>query len=173
MGIAWPAVTLILVTTFRRQIAALLGRIREGEAFGTKWKFDPKEAESAVDAATKTATGNRQAPSYLAQDTQWLRELARERSELAVVGAYAEVEKALKQRMVEHGTDPGRVAGMQLVQNATEAGVIAKPVAEAISSLRRLRNAAAHGGTVDIGKALEYVDLCDQVLFILTWDRGS
>lgn len=172
VGLAWPAVALIILVTFRRQIGAVVGRIREGEAFGTKWKFDPAEAEPAVDAATR-ATGNTAAPSYLAQDTQWLRELARERPELAVVGAYAEVEKALKERMEEHGTPPGRAAGMQLINDALQAQVIASPTAEAVQSLRRLRNTAAHGGAVEIEKALDYVDLCDQVLYILSWDRGS
>jgi hypothetical protein len=173
VGLGWPAVALIILVTFRRQIGALIGRIREGEAFGTKWKFDPAEAEPAVEAASETTTGQSRAPSYFAQDTQWLRELARERPELAVVGAYAEVEKALKQRMEQQGVEPGRLAGMQLIQEALKGNVIADPVAEAVQSLRRLRNAAAHGGAVDIAKALDYIDLCDQVLFILTWDQGS
>jgi hypothetical protein len=112
-------------------------------------------------------------PPYFVEDTAWLKELAEERPELAVVGAYAELEKALKQLIEEQGTEAPGLAGMRLVDAALEAGVIARPVADAMKSLRGLRNAAAHGGSVDVTRAQNYIDLCEQVRFILTWDRGS
>lgn len=174
VGMAWPAVAFIALLIFRRQIGALLGRIREGEFLGTKVRFDPAEAEPAVDAATKSTTGApRAAPPYFVEESLWLRDLAKERPELAVLGAYAEIEKVLREIMGERGREPGHLLGMRLIDAALEAEVIAAPVAEAIRSLRRLRNGAAHNESIDTAKALDYVDLCDQVRYVLMWDRGS
>lgn len=175
VGLAWPIVALIALATFRHQLGELLGRIRKGEVFGQKFEFDPAKAEDAVEAAARSATGQTVVtPTYIDDEMSWLRDLAKENPGLAVVGAYAEVEKALRERMQFDGLTPSRLSGMKLIQSAVEAQLIAKPVADALQSLRRLRNAAANGeSTVHTAKALDYIDLCDQVRYILMWDRGS
>jgi hypothetical protein len=176
VGLAWPIVAMVALIVYRRHLVALVGRIREGELLGTKWKFDPTEAEPAVALATTAALGTAIPPwSSGAEVSLELGELAKSQPELAVIGAYGRVERALKERMEESSipsTEPPLV-GMRLIDAAVEAGVIAWPLAEAMRRLRQLRNTAAHGGTVETAKALDYIALCDQVLYILELDRGS
>jgi hypothetical protein len=182
IGWAWPVVLLILVLTFRTQVRALLGRLREGEGFGTKWKFDPAAAEPAVAlaATTAAASANAAVASGKAFDaTVRVREsvarkyegVAREHPALAVTGAYTEIEKALqtllRQANVE-GVD--RLAGLRLTEAAVRAEIISPATADALRRLRSLRNVAAHGGEVTVDEALDYLALCDQVLFAIDLD---
>jgi hypothetical protein len=175
VGLAWPVVALLIVAVFKGQIRALVGRVREGEALGAKVKFDPAQAESAVALATSDSMAMGFVILGDAVPSPELADLARDSPALAVVGAYVEVEKALRERLSDSGLEEPEppLVGMRLIEEAEKSDVVARPVLQAMRQLRRLRNAAAHGGEVTVEKALDYIALCERVQHILELDRGS
>ena len=51
--LAWPAVAIIAVLLFRRQITEMLHRTREFEGPGTKIKLDPAQVEKMAEAVSQ------------------------------------------------------------------------------------------------------------------------
>ena len=191
-SLAWPTLVLAVVLILRKAIADLVGRVVEAEAFGVKAKFDPKraapsvalakaEAEASSAASTSARAGVAEARGQAWDATVRVREslasnlaaLARKDPSAAVLLAYAEIEKALRQRMTD-----AKVAGVEklsndkLVEVALRKGVISFQTADAIRGVLVLRNLAAHGGDVDAAKALDYLALADAVIFAIeTWRK--
>lgn len=183
-SLAWPVVALFLIVSFRRQIGELIGRLVEAEGFGFKGKFD-RAAAAVAKAAAETfaqvghasATGQAFNPTVRIRESlvSTLADVARENPSAAVLAAYAEVEKALKARMEE-----AKVAGVEglsgdkLADVALRKSVVSQQTADAIRGVQVLRNLAAHGKDVDAEKALDFLSLCDAVIYsIETWRRPS
>jgi hypothetical protein len=94
--------------------------------------------------------------------------LANSEPSAAVVAAYAEIERALKQRLnAANVAGVEKLAGSKLVEVAERKGVVNRRTAEAIRSVQALRNLAANGGDVSLERALDYLSLADAVLYAI------
>jgi hypothetical protein len=184
-SLAWPAVLLAFVLIFRTQLGELIGRVRSVKALGAEGTFDPKVAEGSVALATATATASVQATTAVAssvkgvtfpsdrQLTEGLMNLANSDPQAAVLEAYAEVERALKRRMIAAkvaGVE--RLQGQELVDVALRKGVINRETAEAMRGILVLRNLASHDRDVSLEKALDYLSLADAVIYSVDVTRA-
>jgi len=67
----WPIIVLVIVFLFRQDISGLLGRIREGEIFGQKFKADPEvdKFQASVQEAQE------EIPSSVVEEKQYEQEM--------------------------------------------------------------------------------------------------
>ena len=190
VGIAWPVVALIVIVTFRTQIATLLERVNRLKGAGFVAEFDRKLTEAVItldsvpppDAAH--ASGGKAAGTVLAHDarvsireplTSKFGKLAVENPVLAMILAYAEIEVVLKRRLREAGaSDVDELSGESLIDVALSKGEIGPVSAEAVRRSLELRNLAALVGpeSIDTARALEYLDQVHRIITnIERWPR--
>lgn len=169
-SIAWPVVALILAVAFRKQIIGLLDRpptrVKAGP-FEVEWA----EAEKAVAVALATGAAAPARESIAGSLLDRLSALVDTDPTGAIMAAWNEVERALRDRVGGIAQQPS-IAGATLAHIAREGGHISAQTEEALGGLRALRNLAAHGpgGEVDRGKARDYVALADSTIYaIRTW----
>lgn len=164
-SLAWPTVALIAAVLFRASIRAMISRPLSRAQIGplvAEW-----EAQAVATAAEIAATPAPDVGREALSDR--LGKFADASPEAAVLGAFAEIERALRRALGKSGTpDEVRNAG-QLVHFALEQGAISKQTAEAIRGLIVLRNLAAHGRDVDLDsrRARDFVAMSDAVLFAI------
>jgi hypothetical protein len=181
-SLAWPLAVLALALVFKRQLGELIGRLRSVKALGAEGTFDPRDAESAVALATATATASVQEAAQanttpnLARDADLadrLHDMAVSHPRAAVMEAWAEVEEVLRARLGTSQTEvPRGYAGRRLINLALGDDVINRETAEALVRLSTQRNLAAHEGEVTVEKALDYLALCDSVIYALKVGRA-
>jgi len=189
-SLAWPVFGLAVVLILRKPIGDLLGRVLEAEGWGMKAKFDPKKLEQSVGLAKAEAQASvTVAPAGVAQGTgaahdasvrvreslaSSMAEAAEAFPAAAVLSAYAELQNALIDRMVEAkvaGTND--LSGDELIEVALRKRVVSPQTAVAFRGLLVLRNLVGHGGDVDVAKAREYLSLADAVVYAIeTWRPG-
>ncbi|WP_174501837.1 hypothetical protein [Acidiphilium sp. C61] len=154
-SMAWPTVVVVAILLFRNQIKELIASISELKIGkdGVTGKWDR--------AAAEVWAGLRKAPTEprLTQTeklTFILPTLAAEDQSpnaARIVGAWAQLEKALRKKVGE--TDETHVGkgDAALVQAAVKRGVITDNQAKSLRGLYALRNLAAHGGDSDVSDA--------------------
>lgn len=186
VGIAIPAVVLILIVEFRPQLGELLDRLLEAEAFGVKWKFDTKQAKPKVNAAvaqsqalivrepvdrevfgSDTARGTEEARVTRRHDPLServdLKDLVQFRPRGAVLVAWEEVLRALRATLGDAAPDYDLYDGPSTIKTAWRLDLITDETKEALMSLHALRRSALRN-VVDREQAREYVGLCDSMI---------
>lgn len=182
---AWPIAVVAAAYLLRRELAALLDRLREVRhrdttlTFGEGLQEAEAEAEGAALPKPSVATSQSELPSVVSDATgsftaealsaairQSLIAVADASPRAAVIEGWQLVEGALAAaaervgvKWVQHRPTP-----MRLLGTLTKKGSVDAPTAEVIADLRRLRNQAAHASTtITKDEALRYIDLAIQV----------
>lgn len=88
------------------------------------------------------------------------------------MAAYAEIEGALRRKLVKAGyleTERRPLGARQLADEAVRRELVSPQIAEAVRGLTVMRNLAAHGPAeeLDLEKALDYIVLADAVLYAI------
>jgi hypothetical protein len=169
-ALAWPAVVLILAFAYREAIGRMLDRPPTRVKVGPL-EVEWAETERAVAVALATGAAETARSTLSGSLLDRLAALAETDPSGAIIAAWSEVERALRDRLGSIGQQPS-VSGTTLTHLARESGLISAQTEEAINGLRVLRNLSAHGqaGEVDHEKALDYITLADATVYaIQTW----
>lgn len=161
-SLAWPLAATILVVILRKPLASILagrsGRLKAG----------PLEMEwDRLLEATEASIERTPAMKSLPSESNEIAELA---PVGAVLQAYSEIERALRQRLESVGVkqeEIQRSGGRQLARVAADHGVVSPETLNSIEGMVLLRNLAAHGQEYElsISRAREYLLLADAVIY--------
>jgi hypothetical protein len=177
-SLAWPVTILGVAWYFRRGIAAALARpIRRMRAGPVVAEWEEQAAEAAVDVAKSPESGERPPPSPSILSDR-LRSIAEQDPRAAVMSAYAEIEQALRRKLIAAGyvdTERRPAGARQLANEAVRRELVSPQISQAVDGLTVLRNLAAHGPTdeLDSRKALDYLVLADGVLYAVEAKAAS
>lgn len=192
----WPAVTLTLGFTFRRQLSSLFGRLQSLEtplgtaAFERQAAAVAQEAAEieneladevaaaethkpeAVDVVEEPSTQNHGFSSVYrspAEDTfAELLSLAQTQTTEAILAAWREVDKAIKQTASEKGM---RRTSIQMIR---EERLLPDDLVRSVEDMRQLRNRVVHDGDVVLtpSGAHSYVTAAKRIVDALAMSRN-
>lgn len=169
-SLAWPLIILVVALIFRRTIKETLSRpLRRLKAGPLEAEWDEKVAAARVEVAESPEVADAPPPSGPLVSER-LREVAERSPRGAVLGAYAEIEEALRERLSEAGLAPALpMSGRRLADLAVERGIISEQAAESVRGATVLRNLAAHGPAdeLDARKAFDFLVLADGVMYAI------
>lgn len=146
-SLAWPVAAAIVVLVFKDQIKRMLERLpKRVKAGPVEVEWPEVATEARVALATSPEVREAGLPGSL---TERFAKMAEEEPKAAVMAAWAEVEKALRDRLsAMHIASEPSVGGGMLGRFALERGVIRDPTLQAIDGLAHLRILAAYGRPV-------------------------
>lgn len=168
-SLAWPAVAVIVVALFRRELTKLADKVREFEYGGLKLSFQERlneiqqRAEEAGLPPPQPAPPIPEAPPPVpAPGVNQLALLAAISPRAAVIDAWRRVEQAATELFVRTGQSIPRLSAMR---QALEAAGLPAETVSLFDDLRALRNQAAHHSdfAIESTQALEYALLAQRV----------
>jgi hypothetical protein len=179
----WPAVVLAAVIIFRSPLKSLLGRVKSYEGPGGKVQFgdDLARAEIAIEEAVANAGAGREGHDLTLEiENRPLALEAETNPSFVVLQSWEALNSVLADLIGEFlpGSRPGRglLAGLYELQKQE---VLAPGLVSAITELRDLRNAVAHGShNPTAGEAVAYAsaaqEMHDLAVFIMnTFPRNN
>jgi hypothetical protein len=152
----WPIVTLALILVFRKDLTALLARMRKGKLFGQELELDPailefqrsvNEAQQEVPEPEAPVQKLQEQADELDRDTKEILDIAARAPELGVVKLASKLEREVRLLTASLGQmDSNRhVSPLQLFYILLEKGYVPKHTAESLRSFWELRNRIVHG----------------------------
>ena len=187
-SLAWPLTVVAIVIVLRKPLASLLaGPVKSLKVGPTGVELETWD-QAAAEVRTEVGTPPRPGESIPIRITEAgpplepepavsLREefelLAESTPNAAVIEAFIRVESQLRAsvgRLVANA--PINLGGRALARFALDQGVINDATFNAFDGLSVMRNLAAHDGDdLDSGRALEFLDLADAVLYTIRHQR--
>ena len=165
----WPLVVLVLLFTFRRQVAKIADAFAERMSSLRRLKLPWGEAEwsdSALEDVAETVdstSSSGSSGSSNAEATQIAIKLAKVAPYAGVIAAFIEVELAVGRYLVALDIP---VAHSPIVA-LRKAEQVPETVKKVVRQLASLRNAAAHGRSdIELDSALEYIRVATE----FAWD---
>lgn len=172
-GLAWPVAVVWIVLAFRAEIRDVL-HSRKATVKAGPFELGFEQAAVEVEAATAlrptTAGDEPTSPLGLDESMHSLAVTAASSPVEAVLGSFALVEQALRDRLESAGIDPGtNRSAVQLAAQAASVGLITPETVNSVQGVAVLRNLAAHGHgrEIDAGKALDYLVLVEATLYTI------
>lgn len=164
----WPIVTLILVLVFRKDLTALLARVRKGKLFGQEVELDPailefqrsvREAQQEVPEPATPPQKLQQQVEELDRDTKEVLEIAARNPELGVVKLATKLEMEVRLLAASLGQLESKrhISLPQMFSTLVEKGYVPKHIAESLSSFWELRNRIVHGRGDETEKDIQRV----------------
>jgi hypothetical protein len=173
-SLAWPMAFVAVALVFREQLRGLLStaglrRVKAGP-LEVEWNRQISEAEVELEQSGVPS------PSFGGVISEELGPVANASPDAAVMEAYARIELALRQKLVDAGfaeSDLRTGAAAGLARRAADRKLISDETLRAVQGLALLRNMAAHGhgGDVTVERARDYLALTDAILYAI--DAGS
>jgi len=160
--LAWPVVVGGLLFFLRRELTGLAVRLKELTLPGGMKATFEKELEvgrAIVEQMPTQAALPQVAPPALEEENTLYR-LANEAPEGAIVLAYIELEKALRDIAITLGMGEKVTNQRSVMEELAKRGALSREASRLFDSLRRARNSAAHGvGQEQVTRqdALEYI----------------
>lgn len=156
--ILWPIVALIIALVFRRDIAALLRRVRKGKLFGQEMELDPvvtefrKAVQEAQGEIPESSVGQEQfekETKELDRDEREVLEAAKINSELGVIRLSSILEREVRVLAGSLGQlgQRSRSAATQLFRVLVEKGYLPAHTTKSLQIFWELRNQIVHGHT--------------------------
>jgi hypothetical protein len=199
-ALAWPLALLVAVFSFRREIRALLSRLRKAALPGGVTLDFPEEVEAArslseevrktpeppkrgaplvpITEANARLLSLRLAPSPSGLDFNYYRKLAEQDPNLALAGLRMELEIMARNLAMGFKVPFNeKVSAGRLLGRLFDVGAVTSQQYELGESVLRLCNAAVHGTGVTIEEATSVIDVADalreQYLNWLSWGFGG
>lgn len=170
-SLAWPSVVGILLFLLRRQITGLAIRLKELSLPGGMKATFEKELEVGRSIAEQIP---QQAHAQIAppapEEEKKLTRLAIEAPEGAIVLAYIELEKALRDISVKLGMGSKTTNQRSIIEELMKRGLIRREAARLFDAVRAARNSAVHGireQQVTSSEAAEYIRQVELLLALL------
>lgn len=181
-SIAWPVAGTYIALLFRKELTALLARLKRGKIGTTEFEFGEsiRKIEPQADAANLPRLENSPGHEQLRKDKNDLFVLARTYPRAAVFEAWVRLEVAVGQglrnsQVITDGEkrtaayQPQKGAQVLFEQHPKQLGYF--------NSLRNLRNKVAHGelNSIDHNAACAFIELAFRlILFIeVTWPNTA
>lgn len=171
-SLAWPVAIVAIAVVFRTTIRSALARpLRRVKAGPLEAEWDEKVAEALIDVAKSPETSDLPAPDRPLVSER-LQQIATHTPRGAVLAAYAEIEQALRRRLMLDGyavAEGQPLSAREMAVVAEERNIISRQTADAIQGATVLRNLAAHGpeDEIDPRKALGFLTLADGILYAI------
>jgi uncharacterized protein YutE (UPF0331/DUF86 family) len=171
-SLAWPAVVGVLLYLLREQLTGLAERLQElSLPGGMKATF---EKELRVGREIVEQIPSQPPPPQLAppapEEENKLYRLAIESPEGAIVLAYIDLEKKLRDIAIKLGMGPKVTNQRSIMEKLVERDLITREASRLFDSLRRARNSAAHAAgeePVTSQDALEFIRQVSLLLALL------
>lgn len=155
-SLMWPIVTLVLILVFRKDLTALLARIRKGKLFGQELELDPaifefqrsvREAQQEVPEPEVPPQKLQQQVEELDRDTKEIIDIAARDPELGVVKLATKLEREVRLLAASLGQLESKrhISLIQVFSMLVEKGYVPKHTAESLQSFWELRNRIVHG----------------------------
>lgn len=152
----WPIVTLIVILVFRKDLTALLARVRKGKLFGQEVELDPAilELQEAVREAEQELPEPAARPQELLQrvqeldrDSKEVLDIASRDPELGIIKLALTLEREVRLLAGSLGQleQKRHVSLLQAFLVLVEKGYVPKHIAESLRSFWELRNRIVHG----------------------------
>lgn len=152
----WPIITLIIVLVFRRDIAALLRRVRKGKLFGQEMELDPavtefhKAVQEAQEEIPESSVGEEQfekEAKELDRDERDVLETAKINPELGVIKLSSILEREIRVLAGSLGQlgQRSRSTATQLFRLLVEKGYLPAHTTKSLQIFWELRNQIVHG----------------------------
>jgi hypothetical protein len=159
--LAWPVVVGVLLFTLRKQLTGLAIRLKELSLPGGMKATFEKELEVGRTIAEQIPDQPQlEAPTAVNEEENKLVKVAIEAPEGAVVLAYIELEKTLRDISLKLGMRSNITAHHLVLKELVRRRLITSDAAKLYDSLRRARNSAAHGmdeEALTTAEAVEYI----------------
>lgn len=163
-SMAWPAALVTAVWLFRERITALLPLLRlKYKDLDVSFRLDQAEKEAE---ALKTPEAER-APERTPEETNKFERLVTLSPSAAVIDRSRELEDAVETFAISVGMTRTRMRGLlDWTRELRKHGLIDHATSALLDDLRAVRNAAAHGGDVNISRedALRFGALADKLI---------
>ena len=154
----WPVVTLVLVLIFRRDIAALLRRVRKGKILGQEMELDPtvtefgkvvKEAQEEIPDSSVTEEQYEKDIHQLDQDEREVLEAAKLNTELGVIKLSSILEREIRTLAGSLGQVKSRshLPATHIFRTLVDKGYLPAHTTESLQIFWNLRNQIVHGHT--------------------------
>ncbi|HEX3034769.1 MAG TPA: hypothetical protein VHT73_06475 [Thermodesulfobacteriota bacterium] len=152
----WPIVTLIIVLVFRRDIAALLRRMRRGKLFGQEMELDPavtefrKAVEEAQEEIPESSVAEEQYEKEVQQldrDEREVLEAAKVNPELGIIKLSSILEREIRVLAGSLGQlgQQRRIPATQLFRLLVDKGYLPVHTTKSLQIFWDLRNQIVHG----------------------------
>lgn len=168
----WPIIVLVIVCLFRKEISGLLGRIREGEIFGQKFKADPdvdsfqasvQEAQEEIPSSVVEEKQFEQEMIILDREESEVLNAAKINPELGIIRLSSILEKELRTiagTLGHLGNQKRRMTGLEIYQLLVDKGLLPPNTTNALKIFWNLRNQIVHGQIRNEGKnSLRVLDI--------------
>lgn len=134
-GVAWPTIALFALLVFRRELAALLGRLKKGKIGGAEFEFEDAVEELRAAAAPENSRVE-------------VVPISLQNPRATILEAWLKVEDAARKLASAQGIPPSMasVRPPALIKAIEEKGGLTTEQIELFRELRRLRNESAHSG---------------------------
>lgn len=165
-SLAWPAVVVVLLYLLRKQLTALAERLRELSLPGGMKATFEKELQVGREIVEQIPAQNpvpQLAPPAPEEDNK-LHRLAIEAPDGAIVLAYIELEKSLRDVAIKLGMGSKVTNQRSIMEELVKRNLVSQDASRLFDSLRRARNSAAHSVSdqqVTTQDALEYIRQVD------------
>ncbi|QUS40516.1 hypothetical protein RPMA_18010 [Tardiphaga alba] len=170
-SLAWPAVVVVLLYLLRKQITGLAERLKELSLPGGMKATFEKELQVGREIVEQipVAPAPQLAPPAPEEDNK-LHRLAIEAPDGAIVLAYIELEKTLRDVAIKLGMGSKVTNQRSVMEELVKRNLISRDASRLFDSLRRARNSAAHSVSdqqVTTQEALEYIRQVDLFVQLL------
>lgn len=178
VGLAWPAMALVVFLTLRRQIRSVaVAVVDRVAASGTgaavvgpvelRWTEVMAESNQTIERLPVPVAGR---AVDARRDVAGLAAAAAEEPAVAIIEGYERVRTRLVELVRRGGGEPQRDAGLnayELSRLAASGGLLDEAVADTVGHITVLRNLATNltAGRIDAEQATEYVRLVEEVLY--------
>lgn len=170
-SLAWPSVVVIAVFLLRKQIVALLPRVRRVKYKDAEVELGEKLVELETRAEAAQLPDDSAAPEWaFTSPDDWtfgdyVERLAPISPRAAISEAWRGVEQALREIARRRGLD-SRMSIARLARELTDTGQLPRDAAALVDDLRVLRNRAVHSDEFDIEpiQAVEFARLAERII---------
>ncbi|MEN9061828.1 hypothetical protein [Ponticoccus litoralis] len=171
VAVAWPAAFVIVAFGFRKELKALLSRLKALKVSGAEVGFSELLDEASREAAVIPTM---QTPSAMIDIDE---EVVSKHPHFAVIEAWRAIEAEVSSLMkvVDPALPRHEINGFRSLRMLRKTELIPSEVLELLEDLRRIRNAAVHDEEPNItkGQALEFLSIASRVEDALKRARGS
>lgn len=170
-ALAWPAAFVIVAFGFRKEMKALLSRIRALKVSGAEVGFSELLDEASREAAVIPAINT---PSAMIDIDE---KVVSKHPHFAVIEAWRAIEAEISNLMqiIDPTLPRHEINGFRSLRMLRKTDLLSSEILELLEDLRRVRNAAVHDESPDItkGQALEFLSIASRVEEALKRVRGS
>lgn len=171
VAVAWPTAFIIVAFGFRKEVKALLSRLKALKVSGAEVGFSELLDEASREASVIPAM---QTPSAMIDIDE---EVVSKHPHFAVIEAWRAIEAEISSLMqvIDPSLPRHELNGFRSLRMLRNTQLVSSDIIELLEYLRRIRNAAVHDEEPNItkGQALEFLSIASRVEEALKSAKGG